>query len=140
MPQYTKHGITYDYCTEAELLAFANKVREAGGANILEALLPSSPNVASQCLIANALNFGCIVSVGYDQFKDGCAKWEMSVPYTVDIGAIAKKIGCKVQLSTSWWSKIVLPRKVGNTAAAFDEGKGWTVKYNKTFSNNDGEL
>lgn len=47
--------------TLEELLEFANKVREAGGGNPLDALMPAVPADASQCLIAKNLNFNCEV-------------------------------------------------------------------------------
>lgn len=47
-----------------ELLEFANKVREAGGGNPLDALMPAVPEDPSQCLIAKNLNFNCQVDGG----------------------------------------------------------------------------
>lgn len=49
--------------SEQEVLDICNKVREAGGANPLEGLMPARPNVPDSCLIAKALNFEC--RVGY---------------------------------------------------------------------------
>jgi len=62
-----RFGNTSDYfetdvATAEELLTFANVIRKAGGADVLDALLPSVPSSANQCLIANALNFGCSVA------------------------------------------------------------------------------
>lgn len=43
------------------VLEFANKVRNAGGANPIDALMPSVPEDSSACLIARNLNFSCDV-------------------------------------------------------------------------------
>lgn len=44
-----------------ELLDFANKVRAAGGGNLLDALMPATPLDPQKCLIAKNLNFNCEV-------------------------------------------------------------------------------
>ena len=44
-----------------ELLAFANQVRELGGGESLNALMPAVPMDMKQCLIAKNLNFRCQV-------------------------------------------------------------------------------
>lgn len=62
---------TMECLTEEELLEFANKIREAGGAELIEALLPSRPNDPSSCLIANALNFTSRVTGGEHYGKQG---------------------------------------------------------------------
>lgn len=53
--------------TLEELQEFANKIREAGGGNPIDALMPAVPTDVSQCLIAKNLNFNCTVgAVGED--------------------------------------------------------------------------
>lgn len=64
-----------------EVLEFANTMRRAGGANVLEALLPSEPGNSQECLIANALNFGCkikpeVLSPNVDQIDS----WVVEIP------------------------------------------------------------
>ena len=139
--------------TEEELLDFANKIRAAGGANVLEALLPSTPQDPHACLIANALNFGCRVDgLNSDQ-------WHMELPGSFDFAkakAIADSVECKVAYVASrydeekafWrsvyealdappasdaedWAEdydgfvILLPEHIGNAAAAFDDGSAF---------------
>lgn len=43
------------------VLEFCNDVRDAGGANPLDALLPAVPQDSKKCLIARNLNFSCSV-------------------------------------------------------------------------------
>lgn len=137
------------YATEAELLEFANAVRQAGGANIIEALLPGEPQVAKACLIANALNFSCGVSPNGRTNEHGEAVWVMRMPANISFKRtqeIAKALGLQAEQylpRDSMWragrrapsrrSRIILPRLIGNTAAAFDAywHKGWVAKYRK---------
>lgn len=51
---FTSPRATYE-----ETLAFANAVREAGGGNPLDALMPAVPSDPHKCLIAKNLNFNC---------------------------------------------------------------------------------
>lgn len=129
------------YAAEADVLAFANTLRAAGGAELLPALLPGYAGVSNSCLIANALNFSCRVSphgnrrrvdgmhVGEYQF------WIMEVPRIagetnperhVRVARMAQAVGCERHTPTA----IKLPRLIGNAADAFDTAKfGWTRKY-----------
>jgi hypothetical protein len=70
-PQFTYAPI--EFATEAELLEFANKIREAGGANPLDALMPSTPSDSKACLIAQALNFSCVVRI--DRARGASPPW-----------------------------------------------------------------
>lgn len=137
-----KHRLTY--ATEEELLAFANKVREAGGGNPIGGFFPAEPGVANACLIAQALNFECEVQ-GYEK-----GLWIMEVhgrdEAQIDkiVRNIAKATGCRV---LTWEGDevladdvdeedrayaVILPRRIGNTALAFDHAaRGWISKYRK---------
>lgn len=119
--QLEPHSV--EVATEAELLEFANKVRAAGGANILDALLPSEPSDPRACLIANALNFSCEVrSIG--SWPDGVREtyWGMYFPYNMsnaDRSRISEATGCPID---NFYAALKLPRHIGNAAAAFDAG------------------
>lgn len=143
MPYFTELGIRRYYCEEQELLDIANKIRAAGGAEALEAFFPSDIGQEKSCLIANALNFGCkvsgffpkIVQDGNIMFRpayDGDPAWTMQVPTAKLAKQLAAELGWEVINVPSYRNFIILPQKVGNTAAAFDERKGWTKKYGRT--------
>jgi hypothetical protein len=55
------HMPTDGYAPPAEVLDFCNRVRAAGGAKALDALMPGVPSDSSSCLIARNLNFQCEV-------------------------------------------------------------------------------
>ena len=133
------------YASEEELLDFANRLRACGGANALEALIPSVPRHPEQCLIANALNFSCDVRpLSRKAHPNGVGiQWVMVLPQNMDEDR-AKQIADQMELPlirytlrkhmyecltvTERWA-LELPLKIGNTAQAFDERKGWTAKY-----------
>ena len=129
-PRYTEATVA----TEQELLDFCNRVREAGGANILEELLPSIPGQGYECLIANALNFGCRVwPVG--RRMDGLfSEWHMQLPDNItseQAEAIAGAVGNPViRTKPDQWGQeppyVVLPEHIGNAAHAFDERVAFT--------------
>lgn len=134
----------HHYLTEAELLEIANKIRAAGGGDPLEAFFPSYQGDENQCLIANALNFGCKVQpmptrVNYKAFDkripttwdDHTSKWVMEVPTAKLAKKLADALGWEVVDKPFCRNLIILPKEVGNTALAFDEGRGWTKKYAK---------
>lgn len=127
--------IELEVATEAELLEFANAVRAAGAADALEALLPSRPSASNSCLIANALNFECLVDSFTDYEAIASDDYEPRVPHgwRMYLGAreeLARNIadtvpGCTfVDLGTvSYPSYAVnLPPHIGNAAHAFDAG------------------
>lgn len=124
MPKYTLID-GQKVATEAELLRFANVIRQAGGAEVLEALLPSQPAVANQCLIANALNFSCEVDRG-----PLYPAWHMAFPDNMDedrIREIAKAAHCRVRRPEPEEKLVIqLPEHIGNTAWAFDERLAFT--------------
>lgn len=125
------------YATEDELLAFANKIRKAGGADALSALMPSVASSPSACLIANALNFGCSVdggTVGLDNIIKGPRgenRWVMHLSNDMP-QRIVKKIANAVDCPLGQREHtILLPWHIGNAAHAFDNRNGWTAKYIK---------
>ena len=118
-----------------ETLAFCNKVREAGGADPLEALMPSIPQNENSCLIARNLNFDCEVSGGaYPDaenrwgkealWEDGTDKWFMFVDDVETRYRIANYLGLKIETLQDGWDEIregiTLPKEIGNVAAEFD--------------------
>lgn len=123
--------------TEAELLEFANKVRAAGGANALEALLPSSPCNPNTCLIANALNFECTVTgprtTTTDEFDlpdNGDHNWVMAFPENMSrdkAQAVADAVKCPLTTEDAGEEYpaerlvIVLPDYITHAAQAFDD-------------------
>ena len=123
-----------------ELLEFANAVREAGGGNPLDALMPAVPEDAHQCLIARNLNFNCQVR-GADGvlFKNGNVvnqdndTWIMYIEDEKIVRAVAKKLNLKKVYHEGWNSKkqewepdtsrpvgVLLPRRIGRIAYEFD--------------------
>lgn len=120
MPKY--NGV--QYATEEDTLAFANKVREAGGGEVLTQLLPSEPQKANSCLIANALNFSCHVNPGDGTYPNGEDVWVMLLHDDALTRRIAKGIRCNtVYVGKSKSTRqltIKLPKLIGNVAAVFD--------------------
>lgn len=129
----------------AEVLEFCNKVREAGGANPLDALMPSVREEAGECLIARNLNFSCEVdwyhrdwllngdlpqekaTVIIDAFEgQGWAGdetwWYMKVDDLIRRHKIAKAMGLPMVSHPRDGEVIVLPARIGRNAQAFDRG------------------
>lgn len=115
-----------------ELLEFANAVREAGGGNPLDALMPAVPEDAKQCLIARNLNFNCTVR-GADgvYLKNGKAipsdndTWIMYISDERIVRAVAKKLNLKKVYYERWNEVdhpvgVLLPRRIGRIAYEFD--------------------
>jgi hypothetical protein len=109
-----------------ELLEFANKVREAGGGNPLDALMPSVPEDPTACLIARNLNFNCSVAGADYGFLESLNlplddQWVMIVHDEDLARKIAEAIG-----TTYGWNKedrdwqIILPKEIGRVASEFD--------------------
>lgn len=118
---YDGLGNIITYATEEEVIEFANKIRKAGGANILDTLMPSQVSNTRHCLIANALNFSCRVITVY-KLEGGQFKWNMILPSNLELSIDCERIG----------NAIVLPQHIGNAAHAFDcATDGWTIKYRR---------
>lgn len=161
MPEYVKNhsGREYPIATETELIEFCNKVREAGGADPISALFPSTPDEPESCLIARALNFSCEVNGPYDAaawadklkddkklqkliqhaaggrftYKDTQESiWVMLVQHGnhEDSAEKAKEVAEKLGLHYVI-DEILLPREIGNSAQAFDNELAFT-EYNTT--------
>jgi hypothetical protein len=111
-----------------EVVSFANDIREAGGGSLIDGLMPSYPEDANSCLIANALNFDCDVNC-YS------GVWYMTIA-EAEIGVqIAEKLGLDYEAPTyldyvddndeehyefDGDCDIDLPEEIGLVAAAFD--------------------
>lgn len=120
----------------AELLAFANKVREAGGGNPLDALMPAVPEDASQCLIAKNLNFNCRVHSGPsrdDEILEGAYDPREPWCMVTDDKDLRDRIAAALDLPILTWSDelmhsaprkthyaVILPDNIGQIAAEFD--------------------
>lgn len=139
MPRYIKMKRakkSIRLATEAELLAFCNKVREAGQADVLDALLPSVPGNENACLIANALNFrSTVLPVGmsYDYTTQANTVWVMRFPTSVSLAKrreIAKAVGCEIKTIDDEGDMLrnvmVLPEEIGHAANAFDDRIAFT--------------
>lgn len=131
--------IEVDVASADELLEFVNKGRDAGGADILDALLPSLPSMPGACLIANALNFGCEVlvytiinqPVGSTNFTDadievmkwpsGAWKWLMRFPYNTPLDKV-DQVAEALEFEKISDRELLLPEPIGNAARAFDLG------------------
>lgn len=104
--------------TLEELHEFANKVREAGGGNPIDALMPSVPTDSSSCLIAKNLNFNCTVNTA-DVY--GRSYWVMWVEDRVLRDNIAAALN-KLKVNSKWEEGygVVLPDHIGRCASDFD--------------------
>lgn len=138
--EFSVLGRTYRAATRPVLLAFANKVREAGGGTPLAALMPAVPANPQQCLIARSLNFSCAVrpeSIAHhlcETFPSGAVRWVMDIDSEAKAFEIAKKAGLDLRYNKK--SKrfvLLLPEEIGNAALAFDyrveEFSGLTEAY-----------
>jgi hypothetical protein len=108
-----------DRASFEELMEFANKVRNAGGGNPLDALMPAVPQDPNQCLIAKNLNFNCQVN-GSDAYPGDWCMW-------VDDRATRDKIAATLNLPTEDRSArndtsfgVRLPADIGQVATDFD--------------------
>lgn len=132
--------------TFEELLEFANKVREAGGGNPLDALMPAVPSSSSRCLIAKNLNFNC--TVGSVQAKSS-DHWVMAVTTKEIRDKIADALNLETIDTVDWGYKyglpddpdgsynkidvygVILPDNIGQVAAEFDSwNHALTGRYN----------
>lgn len=87
-----------DRATLDELLDFANKVREAGGGNPIDALMPAVPEDSHQCLIARNLNFNCQVGGEGPADRDDDSWW-----MTLDSPETRDKIAEALGLESADW-------------------------------------
>jgi hypothetical protein len=119
-----------------EIISFANKIREAGNADLIDGLLPSVPEDANSCLIANALNFDCAVN-------SHSGDWCMEIA-DAEVGVeIAEKLGLDYNAPSyldyvdddgeEHWEyegdcDIYLPEEIGLVAAAFDTYRDYELE------------
>lgn len=116
-----------------DLLEFANKVREAGGGNPLEALIPSIPHDTKKCLIARNLNFNCDVrgvyqaeeaALGYKRndpdHEDVYHLWVMEVESKETRDKIAEALDLVAVSTVERGHIVVLPPEIGAVARDFD--------------------
>lgn len=112
--------------TLAELHIFANKVREAGGGNPIDALMPAVPQDSQQCLIAKNLNFNCEVK-GTDGYAWPDDDWvmELTDKDVRDRIAAALDLPTAERQASAWevgdqFYAVRLPNEIGAVAQAFD--------------------
>lgn len=139
----TKKKVEVKRASLKKLLKFANEIREAGGGNPIDALIPAVPVNAEECLIARNLNFNCTVNGAPDPGSEEpweAGDWAMYTNRKVR-DAIAEKLGLhKIEYKTEAKKKdgdyiltkngdyrkktvygVVLPRDIGLVARDFDE-------------------
>lgn len=129
MPVQTTEG---KIASEQEVIDFANKVREAGGGDLIEALMPSYPSDPNTCLIANALNFECKINgwraanVEAEEILDRDILpykavdgflWSMSV----ETDDLAEKIAAALDLPYIDNGRVILPGEIASVATKFDD-------------------
>jgi len=132
--------------TEQELIEFVNKIREAGGADVIDALFPSYKSEPKSCLIARALNFQCEVNgtnkphswardypelIGLYMttarwLESNNYIWVMKVHHGSEFQSInkAEEIAEKLNLPRVE-NELLLPEPIGNAAEAFDDGRAF---------------
>lgn len=114
--------------TATELLSFCNRVREAGGADPLPALLESLPGSPRACLIARGLNFNCAVYPAWsDESPHGAIGWVMGLdpdltPEQRDKIAAVCGYPARHEFSDADAWVVDLPPEIGLAARAFDNG------------------
>lgn len=137
-----------------ELLEFANAVREAGGGNPLDALMPAVPEDQTQCLIAKNLNFNCVVNGigGYHKNLDtgelvGSGFWGMWVESEEVRDNIAAaldlpRVNSQAEYDdpddgrTVFYSyAVVLPEEIGQVASDFDASMEAAFNVKNGYSN-----
>ena len=116
--------------TLSELHEFANAVREAGGGNPIDALMPAVPEDTSKCLIARNLNFNCEVMGADDYGVEDEDAWVMATDDREVRNRIAKALHLrKLNRKTNHYYDdettppeyaVLLPKRIGKVAADFD--------------------
>lgn len=129
---------TYEVADKTEILEFCNKVREIGGAEVLSALMPSTPNDSRACLVANNLNFNCIVVPKTNEKLEGSIpdvdtevgeQWYMIIKDHSVLNKVSETLGLEVGCpytydfeteSMRYSPGLKLPKHIGNAAYLFD--------------------
>jgi hypothetical protein len=120
-----------EVATPAEIFDFCNRVRELGGGELLEALIPGRPGYAGSCLIARNLNFSCDVArcdaeeweTSTGEGLRGQYQWSMYVDNRQTAVRVAEGMGLEWRLTREFSYpvyEIRLPLHIGNAAFAFD--------------------
>lgn len=132
---FTIYPVNVLIAEEDELIDFANTIREAGGANVIDALMPSNPGLSQSCLIANALNFSASVDASLSSTKlpwhtqplsrRGLV-WKMFLPPNMG-DERARQLGraTRCYVDTTYGGELWLPVHIGNAAHAFDSGDAY---------------
>lgn len=117
-----------DVASFDETLEFCNKVRKAGGGDLLSALMPGIPEDDKHCLIAKNLNFDCTVTCM--TFEESGWGWGMATDSKEEMVKISKELDLSLELPVgeTYTSKvtpplqewIVLPHEIGLVAEFFD--------------------
>lgn len=144
--------------SEEEVLDFCNRVREAGGTDVLEALLPGDAGLGESCLIAKNLNFSCNIRPGrIPEGHDNIDNWVMIIKEE----DIAKKISSAMDMeiigheTSGFWPgyRLSLPSEIAEVARNFDnlhdevtysisepvipEDQAWLLEFNNYMINKD---
>lgn len=126
-----------DRATLDEVLDFANAVREAGGGNPLDALMPAIPQDSSQCLIARNLNFNCSVAATNARTTnpviEGAVPEEETWVMEVNSKDIRDRIAESLDLEKLTTRRpsgmnqhfVILPVRIAAVAIAFDDVQEW---------------
>jgi hypothetical protein len=99
-----------------EVIEFANKLREAGGGEVINELMLSKPQDSDSCLIANALNFSSFVNDDY-------GVWAMHPQDSFITEKICDSTGLPKVFGGDYDNELVgveLPHKIALVAMAFD--------------------
>jgi hypothetical protein len=99
-----------------QVLKFCNKVRKAGGADPIGALLPAEPEQVDACLIAVNLNHECEI---YRRGSYRTGPWVMWCDKPV-AEKLAKKLKLKLVREEGAWG-VQLPPEIGAVARDYDD-------------------
>lgn len=114
--------------TREGLLKFANALRQAGCADPISDLMPSTPRNSQSCLVANAVNFD--THVIYHDKKLGSYKMEFPFNASLDtVLNLAREVCCNTEITPGGFMSIILPEPINKVIAAFDAGEGWPASY-----------
>lgn len=134
MPELINFGYeNKEVATHDELLDFCNKVRKAGGGEILGSLLPGYTGNSQTCLIAKNLNFQCSVVPFYKMVEGKevkqANKWVMSIHDEYVLYRVAEEVELTVDVrikGSEFEVCLILPEHIGNAADAFDRELAFT--------------
>lgn len=99
------------------VLEFCNDIRNWGGGNPLDALLPAVPGHSESCLIARNLNFSCAVEP-IEVHRDP-ENWIMTTDYEVVRNVLDKNNG-KWDIEENSDTSFLIPPDIAAVAIEFD--------------------